>query len=171
MTPLQNVLYCGVKIGQTFVMWVQGIKNIWRKMHVYWQCKILCCKHGYYQIDAHWNFLLPNLCACITNRSIMFGLYSVTGMIRSYWLCFHWFDCQQAVSLISHQVCTETFSSMVSPVVVIAIYMLTHWGWDEMDDISQTTFSNAFSWTKMYKFRLRFPRSLLSGVQWTISHH
>ena len=29
---------------------------------------------------------------------------------------------------------------------------LTHWGWDKMDTISQTTFSNAFSWMKMYEF-------------------
>ena len=29
-------------------------------------------------------------------------------------------------------------------------YLLTHWGWDKMDAISQTTFSNAFSWMKMY---------------------
>ena len=33
---------------------------------------------------------------------------------------------------------------------------LTHWGRDKMVAISQTTFSNAFSWMKMYKFRLRF---------------
>ena len=34
--------------------------------------------------------------------------------------------------------------------------MLTRWGWDKMAAIYQTTFSNAFSWMKMYKFRLRF---------------
>ena len=47
---------------------------------------------------------------------------------------------------------------------------LTHWGWDKMADIPQTTFSNAFSWMKMYEFRLRFHWSLLS-VQLTIFHH
>ena len=26
--------------------------------------------------------------------------------------------------------------------------LLTHWGWDKMDAISQTTFSNAFPWMK-----------------------
>ena len=31
-----------------------------------------------------------------------------------------------------------------------------HWGRDKMATISQTTFSNAFSWMKMYKFRLIF---------------
>ena len=34
---------------------------------------------------------------------------------------------------------------------------LTHWGRDEVDAISQTTFSNAFSWKKMSEFRLKFP--------------
>ena len=30
---------------------------------------------------------------------------------------------------------------------------LTHWGRDKMAAVSQTTFSNAFSWMKMYEFR------------------
>ena len=38
---------------------------------------------------------------------------------------------------------------------------LTHWDWDETDTISQTTFSNAFSWMKMYEFRLTFHWMLL----------
>ena len=33
---------------------------------------------------------------------------------------------------------------------------LTHWGRDKMAAIFQTTFSNAFSWMKMFKFWLRF---------------
>ena len=34
--------------------------------------------------------------------------------------------------------------------------ILTHWGRDEIDAISQTTFANAFSWMKMYWFRVKF---------------
>ena len=37
---------------------------------------------------------------------------------------------------------------------------LTHWGRDKMDATSQTTFSSAFSWKKMCKFRLIFHWSL-----------
>ena len=33
---------------------------------------------------------------------------------------------------------------------------LTHWGRDKMDAISQTTFSNAFSWMKVFESRLKF---------------
>ena len=40
---------------------------------------------------------------------------------------------------------------------------LTHWGRDKMAAIFQTTFSNAFSWMKMFKLRLRFHWSLFQG--------
>ena len=40
-----------------------------------------------------------------------------------------------------------------------------------MDAISQTTLSNALSWTKMCEFRLRFHWSLSLGVQLTIFQH
>ena len=36
---------------------------------------------------------------------------------------------------------------------------LTHWGRYKMTSISQKTFSNAFSWVKMYELRLIFHRS------------
>ena len=48
---------------------------------------------------------------------------------------------------------------------------LTHWGPDKMAAISQTTFSNAFSWMKMYEFWLRFHLSLFLRVQLTIFQH
>ena len=40
--------------------------------------------------------------------------------------------------------------------IVLAPYLLTHWGRDKMAAISQTTFSNGFSWMKTYKLWLRF---------------
>ena len=48
---------------------------------------------------------------------------------------------------------------------------LTHWGRDEMDAISQTTFSNVFSWMKSFEFRLKFHWSLFLRVQLTIFQH
>ena len=38
----------------------------------------------------------------------------------------------------------------------------------QMDAISQTTFSNAFSWMKMFEFVLKFHQSLLPKVQLTM---
>ena len=52
-----------------------------------------------------------------------------------------------------------------------SINLLTHWGRDKMDAISQTTFSSAFSWMKMYEFRLKFHWSLFLRIQWTIFKH
>ena len=48
------------------------------------------------------------------------------------------------------------------------IQCLTHWGRDKMAVIFQTTFSNGFSWMKMYEFRLTFHWSLFLRVQLTI---
>ena len=54
---------------------------------------------------------------------------------------------------------------------IIREVYLTHWGRDEMDAISQTTFSSAFSWLKMFEFRLKFHWSLFPRVKLTIFQH
>ena len=48
---------------------------------------------------------------------------------------------------------------------------LTHWGRDEMNNISWTTFSNVFSSMKVFEFRLKFHWSLFPRVQLTIFQH
>ena len=48
---------------------------------------------------------------------------------------------------------------------------LTHWDRDEIDAISQTTFSNAFSWMKMNEFRVGFHWSLFLRFELTIFRH
>ena len=41
---------------------------------------------------------------------------------------------------------------------------LTHWGRDKMDAISQTTYSNAFSWMKIFEFPIEISlKSILKG--------
>ena len=49
--------------------------------------------------------------------------------------------------------------------------ILTHWGWDKMDAISQMTFSNAISRMKMFEFPLKCHWSLFLKVQLTIFQH
>ena len=61
--------------------------------------------------------------------------------------------------------------SVVSPQQVLLPILITHWGRDKMDAISQTTCSSAFSWMKMFEFRLRFHWILFPGVQLTIFQH
>ena len=55
-----------------------------------------------------------------------------------------------------------------NPCRVLCPWDLTHWGRDKMDATSQTTFSSAFSWMKMYEFRLKFHWILFLRVQLTI---
>ena len=45
---------------------------------------------------------------------------------------------------------------------------LTHWGRDKMAAILHMTFSNAFSWMKIYEFLSTFPWSLFLRIQSTI---
>ena len=52
-----------------------------------------------------------------------------------------------------------------------SLLALTHRGRDKMAPIFLTTFSNAFSWMKIYKFWLRFHWSLFTMDQLTIFQH
>ena len=56
-------------------------------------------------------------------------------------------------------------------VFVCKYVLLTHWSWDKMDAILQTTFSSAFSWMKMYELQLIFRWSLFPRVPLTIFQH
>ena len=49
--------------------------------------------------------------------------------------------------------------------------VLTFWGRDKMAAISQTTFSNAFSWMKMQEFRLRFNWNMFERFEVTNFQH
>ena len=78
-----------------------------------------------------------------------------------------------------HRKCSKTFSvTCVQKLhfwicfhIPLEAMSLTHWGRDKMDAISQTTLSIAFSWMKIYEFRLNFRWSLFLRVQLTIFQH
>ena len=55
--------------------------------------------------------------------------------------------------------------------VVPNLYWVIHRGQNKMGNIFQTTFSNAFSWMKMYEFHFRFHWILFLRFQLTISQH
>ena len=80
-----------------------------------------------------------------------------------------------SLSLIhfGHHLFTDNIGCEITIVVLSWLWWfhLTHWGWDKMDAIFQTTFSYAFSWMKMYKFWIRFHWCLFQGVQLTKSQH
>ena len=53
----------------------------------------------------------------------------------------------------------------------VSKFFLTYWGRDKMAAIFQTSFSIAFSWMKMYEFRIRFHWNLFLRVKLTIFQH
>ena len=53
----------------------------------------------------------------------------------------------------------------------LGLNVLTHWGWDKMDAISQTTFSSAFPWMKIFELRLKFHWNFFIRVHLTIFLH
>ena len=65
----------------------------------------------------------------------------------------------------------NSFHPPISTVFIFAATSLTHRDRDTMAANFLTTFSNAFSWMRIYKFRLRFHWSLFSRVQLTIFQH
>ena len=58
-----------------------------------------------------------------------------------------------------------------TPYCIMWFQHLTHWGSEKMDVISQTTFSGAFSWMKIFELRLKFNWSLFLRVHLTIFQH
>ena len=76
------------------------------------------------------------------------------------------------VRMLSHLFINVMLSNVKLLLFTIDIIcFLTHWGRHKMDAISQTTFSTAFSWKKMFEFQLIFHWSLFLRVQLTIFQH
>ena len=48
---------------------------------------------------------------------------------------------------------------------------MADWGWDKIDAISQTTFSNGFSWIKMHEFPIKFHWNLFLRFKLTTFQH
>ena len=121
----------------------------------------------------------------------MWGLKSIHVSKRGSWCCLP-SDSKIAATNIEMNslkcLCRLTFSSIYSHdrfllftlcystkcgaiENVSLLVVLTHWGRDKMVAIFQTTFSNGFSWKKMYEVRLKLHWSLFLKAQLTIFQH
>ena len=114
-----------------------------------------------------------NNCSILTRTKFefwsfdVFSVDSLSKLLNKQLSC-QWFD------MTLHSCGIIGFSCLIiypyNPVnpdkIVWALFQasLTHWGWDEIDAISQTTFWNAFSLMKMYWLRLRFHWNLFPRV-------
>ena len=91
--------------------------------------------------------------------------------VRSWWCdCLVTWFCYQMIATPGNKKATPLWPDPYLSGQLRSI-SLTHWGRDKMAAVSQTTLSNAFSWMKMYKFRLIFHLSLFPRVQLTILQH
>ena len=97
---------------------------------------------------------------------------TTTGAVGDHRLLYRFRKCcttkKQTIILFSSFGFTFTMCSHTLLELTHNFGGLTHWGRDKMDAISQTTFSNAFSWMKMCEICLRFHWSLFLRFELTI---
>ena len=85
-----------------------------------------------------------------------------------------WEDCEHPPPNSSYERTSSNgscFLVAIAGIIIVVHHLLTHWGWDKMAAIFQTTHSNTLSWMKMYEFWLEFHWSLFLRVQLTIFQH
>ena len=67
-----------------------------------------------------------------------------------------WWGISHGLDLSTHRICKHIINKNVWYILVSFGYnMLTHWGPNKID-VSQTSFSDAFSWMKMFVFWFKF---------------
>ena len=111
-----------------------------------------------------WSALWILMAWCFSTRASVVTMLSTHPCISScLWVKLF----QVPRHSIYHKHSPHLFWSFISKF----IYLLTHWGRDIMDAISQKTFSSAFCRTKIFEFRLNFHWSLFLRVQLTIFQH
>ena len=82
-----------------------------------------------------------------------------------------WMSKVMMLNLHNYSIVAVMFETHQYRWMVICSNSLTHWSRDKMAAVSQTMFSNAFSWMEMYEFRLKFHWSLFLRFQLTIFQH
>ena len=121
--------------------------------------------------------------ASIIYQRFRASMYSSTELGYGLFCLIYWLPLQNnsfcSIFIFSYhpqhlQSCRH-INAMASQITMVSIVCSTlcliHWGRDKMAAISQTTFPNAFSWMKMYGFRLRFHCSLFQRFELTILQH
>ena len=84
------------------------------------------------------------------------NLFNVNLAVNSSWKLL-WLDSIKPITIRVCR-CPAQMTGKVTKVTAssASLEALAHWGSDKMDAISQTTFSRAFSWVKIFEFHLKF---------------
>ena len=86
---------------------------------------------------------------------------SVKPVMSELWKCPYWISiCSNTLLMKPITLCVELFWKKNMNMIL----RLTHWGRDKMAAILQTTYSNPFSWMKMYEFGFKFHCNLVLRV-------
>ena len=109
---------------------------------------------------SHWNL-----------RVVMMPAFSLLVAVVMTTFFHHWQQSWHYNSWVSVYVNHQALVSSNYAFQQLHFEPLTHWDRDKMDAISQTIFWSAFSWMKMFEFRLKFHWSLFLRVQLTIFQH
>ena len=118
---------------------------------------------------SSWNFsqVVTNVSACILLHHVIVCLVWICSTI--VFLCKTYINhCPEYVKRDIH---IRRDSCYLPCIHKNQSKSLKHWGRDKMDAISQTTFSSAFSWMKMFEFWLKFHWNLFIRVKLTIFHY
>ena len=128
----------------------------------------LIVEHLFYTISLATNHRTPGIFFCC---DLLFGT------VRLHVKAIFWTPQQQDgthSSMVRTRISNASVPRVISHLWTVYAWsegLLTHWGRDKMDAISQATCSSAFSWMKILEFRLKFHWSLFLRVQLTISQH
>ena len=113
-------------------------------------------------------------------KIIVFAITCVQGsdtLPQMHWRCYilNRRTCNMVSPTKTQRQVVKTFSclcwyaNLYTGLELVSPRYFTHW--DKIAAISQTTFSNALSWTKMYEFRLRLLWGLFLRFESTIFQH
>ena len=124
-------------------------------------CVLISRKEIYIHIKNPYRRIKGYICiqTCKHFASIIRAKINVTINRNKTWSRFFWSQMSNEWNIIMERMTTWIH------------FILTHWGRDKMDAISQTTFSSAFSWMKMFEFQLKCDWSLFLRAQLTIFQH
>ena len=105
------------------------------------------------------------------SNSAMHSANAVLAIMVTFFEVICWFMILNSCLLIGSH-CSDDSQNLESSQLIYSMdYALTHWGRDKMATIFQTTFWNAFSWMKMFEYRLKFHWNLFLRVQLIIFQH
>ena len=124
-------------------------------------CFTTTTKSPEYPLKAYADNLVPHMIRGVLINTIFISSNRVLVSLVNIWSLMY---CPSSTSVVRHQYHTMMYVCQTE-------FDLTNLPMDKMAAISQTIFSDAFSWMKSFVFWLKFHWSLFPSVQLTLTQH